>query len=120
MQGLARTREKAPAQEQWVSMARTIGINGKTMRRTIPRTMETMKNAGECLRAVMTPIAVAAICALEKQNATEAVGSRRANVTLHLLPCATRVGNANAIQSIPAIQVFADIAFEKGWIMAAM
>src|SRR5580658_2128039 len=31
-------------------------------------------------------------------------GCGRANVTLHLLPCATRAGNASDIRSIPAIQ----------------
>jgi hypothetical protein len=40
----------------------------------------------------------------QKQRAPEAVGSGRANVTLHLLPCAVRVENASEISSIPAIQ----------------
>jgi hypothetical protein len=46
--------------------------------------------------------------ALEQQNAPEAVGSGRANVTLHLLPCAARAEGASGIQSIPAIQGCAD------------
>jgi hypothetical protein len=35
MQGLARAREKAMAQEQWVSMEKAMGINERTMRRTM-------------------------------------------------------------------------------------
>jgi hypothetical protein len=46
MQGLARAREKRPAQEQWETMRKTMGINGKTMRRTMRRTMETVKTRG--------------------------------------------------------------------------
>jgi hypothetical protein len=43
----------------------------------------------------------------EKQSAPEALASGRANVTLHLLPCTARAGNASGIQSIPAIQACA-------------
>jgi hypothetical protein len=42
MQGLARTREKPPAQEQWASMKE----QWVSMEITMPRTMETVKNAG--------------------------------------------------------------------------
>ena len=38
------------------------------------------------------------------RRAPEAVGSGRANVTLHLMPCTTRDEKASSIQSIPAIQ----------------
>ena len=46
--------------------------------------------------------------AARKQTRPRPWGSGRANVTLHLLPCAARAGNANGIQSIPAIQGCAD------------
>jgi hypothetical protein len=51
MQGVARASEKALAQKQWVSMKRTIGINGGTMRRT----METAKNTARRLHDARSP-----------------------------------------------------------------
>jgi hypothetical protein len=44
MQAIARAREKPPAQEQW-----------RAMEKTMRRAMETMKNPGADLRAVVTP-----------------------------------------------------------------
>jgi hypothetical protein len=44
-----------------------------------------------------------AMTALEKQSASKRWSFGRANVTLHLMPCAARAENASGIQSIPAI-----------------
>ena len=97
-----------------------MGSNEKTMRRT----METMKNPGEFQRPVVTPdgrgrwrargaAGEARVCPPGFRTSfgsgkayARGAGSGRANVTLHLLPCATRGGSANGIQSIPAIQGF--------------
>jgi hypothetical protein len=87
---------------QWKSNAKNNGNNEK-YRRVTTSGCDAGGQAMELRTSLPTDRACFAGSADEKQNASEAVGSERADVTLHLLPCATSGGNASGIQSIPAI-----------------
>jgi hypothetical protein len=122
MQGLATTREKPPAQEQWGAMEKTMGSNEKNNGKNNGNKQKSgrMPMSG-CGAARQATALCARRCPAEqicwqdlrmnlgaKQSAPEAQGSGRANVTLHLLPCAARAWSASGIRSIPTIQGRAD------------
>jgi hypothetical protein len=76
--------------------------NGEQWKKQWKEQYEEQWKQGERLRPVVTPRDRQ--WPPENQCAPEALGSGRANVTLHLLPCATRGRNASGFESIPAIQ----------------
>ena len=69
----------------------TVGHAGACLQRCDARRRRRCCARGRCLRGL-------------KSKARPKRGSGRANVTLHLLPCATRAGKASGIRSIPTIQ----------------
>src|SRR3984957_7020005 len=72
-----------------------------TMKRTMTKNNGKKKKSEGCLRPVVSRLGMTAP---EKAKRVRSTGSGRANVTLHLMPCALRAANASEIQSIPAIQ----------------
>jgi len=68
---------------------------------TGPRTMETMKNTEARPASGCIPWTTSDRASPKTKPRPRPWGRGRACVTLHLMPCADRAGNASAIQSIP-------------------
>jgi hypothetical protein len=79
-----------------------MGINERTMRRTMGNNEKYngITTSG-CSRGKE---AMGEISHASKAKRARSERSGRANVTLHLMPCATRAANASGIESLPAIQ----------------